>query len=220
MACVVIMQHGVMGDDRSESRCRGRTRREVLALARRRGVIGPSDLRELGLHRMVLTRLTDEGLLERVGRGLYRLAGAEPLGSPDLVLVAARVSRAILGLVTALNHYGLTGEIPRAIDVLLPRGQSRPSIDHPPLRLFWASGDSYSKGVVKTELDGVPVRITSAAKTVADCFKFRRRVGLDVALEGLREGLGQGRFTAAEFGSAARIDRVFGVARPYLESLA
>ena len=171
------------------------------------------------MHRMILTRLTEEGLLERVGRGLYRLSDAAPMGDPDLVLVAARVPQAVIGLVTALERHGLTTEIPRAVDVLLPKNMRRPTLEHPPLRVFSTSLDSIGEGVATSKLDGVSVRMTNPAKTVADCFKYRRRVGLEVALEALKEGLVTRAFSPATFAKYAKRNRVLSFVRPYLESL-
>ena len=203
----------------SSSKRHTRDRDAVLKIARRLGLVRPCDLRELNIQRMVLTRLTEEGVLERVGRGLYRLSDAVPMGDPDLVLVAARSSQAVIALVTALDRYGLTTEIPRAVDILLPRSARPPAMDHPPLRVFTASEESVSKGVVKTKLDGVTIRMTNPAKTVADCFKYRSRVGLEVALEALREGLAQRAFTPATFAKYAKMNRVLSFVRPYLESM-
>jgi len=203
----------------ASSNPRTRDRDRVLDLARRLGLVRPRDLRDLNLHRMVLTRLTAEGLLERVGRGLYRLSDSAPMGDPDLVLVAARAPRAVIGLVTALERHGLTTEIPRTVDILLPRNARPPAMDHPPLRVFTTSEESISKGVVRAKLDGVTVRMTNPAKTVADCFKFRRRVGLEVALDALREGLAQRVFGPATIAKYAKMNRVLSFMRPYLESM-
>lgn len=197
-----------------------KSRDRVLTLVKRKGVIRPRDLEPLGINRMVLVRLTEEGVLERVGWGLYKLSEADPLGAPDLVLVSARVHQAVIGLVSALDHHGLTTEIPRVVDVLLPRGMSAPRLNHPPLRVFWASGPSYSEGIEKVRLDGVSTRVTTPAKTVADCFKFRSRVGLEVALEALKTGLSQNIFTSAQFARHAKTDRVLTLTRPYLDCLA
>jgi predicted transcriptional regulator of viral defense system len=191
----------------------------VLDLVAKKGLVRPSDLKDLGVHRMVLTRLVAEGLLERINRGVYRLADAEPLGAPDLVLVATRVPAGVLGLVTALSHYGLTDEIPKRIDVLLLRSTPPPRIEYPPLRLFWASKASHQQGVEVLDLDGVEVRMTSPAKTVADCFKYRGRVGLDIALDALKSGLASRAFSPAELLAAAEVDRVARVVRPYLDML-
>ncbi|MDF1800318.1 MAG: type IV toxin-antitoxin system AbiEi family antitoxin domain-containing protein [Planctomycetota bacterium] len=191
----------------------------VLELVARKGLVRPSDLDVLGVHRMVLTRLVAKGLLERIDRGVYRLADAEPLGAPDLALIATRVPAGVLGLVTALSHHGLTDQIPKWVDVILARSTPSPRIEYPPLRLFWASEAAHSQGVETFNLDGVEVRMTSPAKTVADCFKYRGRVGLDVAIEALKSGLASRAFSPAEFLAAAEVDRVTRVVRPYVDAL-
>lgn len=191
----------------------------VLELVARKGLVRPSDLDALGVHRMVLTRLVAKGLLERIDRGVYRLAGAEPLGAPDLALIATRVPTGVLGLVTALSHHGLTDQIPKWVDVILLRSTPSPRIEYPPLRLFWAAAAAHRQGVGTFDLDGVEVRMTSPAKTVADCFKYRGRVGLDVAIEALKLGLASRAFSPAELLAAAKVDRVTRVVRPYLDAL-
>ncbi len=211
----VILQHEPMAPRSPSSSATAL----VLELAARKGLLRAADVRALGVHGMVLTRLVAQGLLERVDRGVYRLADAEPLGAPDLVLVAVRVPAGVLGLVTALSHHGLTDEIPKAVDVLLPRGTPPPRIDYPPLRLFWASKATHRHGVELLELDGVEVRMTSPAKTVADCFKYRGRVGQDLAIDALRSGLSSRAFTPADLMAAAEVDRVSRVVRPYLDAL-
>lgn len=203
-----------------ERRSKPNNRDRVLALAQEQGLIGPRDLQGLKIHRMVLTRLTEEGSLERVGRGLYRPSDAVPMGDPDLVLVAARAPHAVIGLVTALERHGLTTEIPRSVDILLPRSVRPPTMEYPPLRVFTSSEATVRNGVTKAKIDGVQVRMTNPAKTVADCFKFRRRVGLEVALEALREGLRTRAFSLAVFAKYAKANRVLTFVRPYLEAMA
>ncbi len=198
----------------------GRTAREkVLNLARSRDLIRPRDIDSLGVHRMVLTRLTEEGLLSRIGRGVYRLSDAPPLGAPDLVLVAARVPNAVIGLVTALEFHGLTSEIPRAVDILLPRKARKPTMADPPLRVFSGAEALIQEGVMETEVDGVPIRLSTPEKAIADCFKYRSRVGLDVAIEALRKALTTRTFRPATFAKHAKSNRVLSLVRPYLESM-
>lgn len=191
----------------------------VLELAADQEVLSAREVRALGIHTSALSRLVRDGHLERIGRGLYRSAQAPPLGSPDLVVVAHRASAAVIGLVSALCHHDLTDEIPRTVDLLIERDTTVPTIDHPPIRTFKTRREVVTFGVQELELDGTTVRMTSPAKTVADCFKFRRRVGLDVALAALRQGLEARSFKPAELMKAAEVDRVAGVVRPYLQAL-
>jgi predicted transcriptional regulator of viral defense system len=184
------------------------------------GMLRTSKAIRLGIHPRMLYALRDAGDLERVGRGLYRLSTAPPLSSPDLVPVAIRIPRAVVCLISALAHHGLTTQVPHAIDLAMPSHAQTPKIDDVPLRVFWYSEPSFSAGIDVVTIDGVPVRLYSPEKTIADCFKYRNKIGLDVAIEALRiyrERTPKPNFQAlAKF---AQINRVQRVMRPYLESV-
>ncbi len=174
----------------------------------------------LGVHPRTLYALRDCGEIESVGRGLYRLSTSPPLTSPDLVPVAMRIPRAVVCLISALAHHGLTTQVPHAVDIALPSHAQIPKIDGIPLRVFWYSEPSFSAGIDVTTIDDVPVRIYSPEKTVADCFKYRNKIGLDVAIEALRAW--RDRTPKADFQSLSRfaqLNRVQRVMRPYLEAI-
>lgn len=183
------------------------------------GVLRTAQVLRAGVHRRDLYALRDAGALELVSRGVYRLAGLPALSDPDLITVTTRVPRAVIALVSALHFHGLTTEIPHQVSIALPRGTSRPKLDWPPLRVYRFSGEMLTAGVETHERDGVRLRIYGAAKTVADCFRFRNRLGIDVAVEALRTGLEERKFTPAELLRAAKICRVDRIVRPYLEAL-
>lgn len=183
------------------------------------GTLRTGEALNRGIHRRTLYGLRDAGVLEQLSRGVYRLAELPPLGEPDLVAVAIRVPKAVISMVSALHFHGLTLEIPHAVHIALPRATSVPQLDWPPVEVYWMSGDMYASGIEKHERDGVALKVYSAAKTVADCFKFRSRVGVDVAVEALRTGLEEARFTPAEALRAAELCRVDSVIRPYLEAM-
>jgi len=183
------------------------------------GMLRTAQVLRFGIHPRDLYALRDAGVLEPVSRGVYRLADLPPLAEPDLVTVAARVPKAVIALVSALHFHGLTTEIPHEVSIALPRGTATPRLDWPPLRVYRLSGAMFTAGIETHERDGVPLRVYGAAKTVADCFKFRNRLGIDVAVEALRSGLEERRFTPAEVLTVARICRVDRVVRPYLEAL-
>lgn len=172
-----------------------------------------------GIHPRTLYRLRDQGLVERISRGVYRWASLPPLGQPDLVAVATRVPRGVICLLSALFFHEITTQIPHEVHVAVQRGAAIPRIDYPPVRVFRFSEASYSVGIEEHELDGVGVQIFSAPKTIADCFQRRRTIGLDVALEALRMALETGRAKPTEIESSARICRVERVMAPYLEAL-
>lgn len=183
------------------------------------GLLRTGQVLEAGVHPRDLYALRDAGVLERVSRGVYRLTEMPPLSDPDLVTVAARVPKAVIALISALQFHGLTTEIPHEVSVALPRGTAQPRLDWPPLRVYRFSGETFDSGVETHEVDGVRVKVYSPAKSVADCFRFRNRLGIDVAVEALRTGLAEKRFTPAELMRAARVCRVSSVVRPYVEAL-
>ena len=189
------------------------------AFRRAGGVLRTAQALRAAVHPRDLYALRDAGVLERVSRGVYRLAHLPPLAEPDLVTVATRVPKAVIALVSALHFHGLTTEIPHQVSIALPQGTARPRLDWPPLRVYWLSGAMFTSGIDTHDRDGVRLRVYGAAKTVADCFKFRNRLGIEVAVEALRTGLEEGKFTPADVLRAAKTCRVDRIVRPYLEAL-
>ncbi len=188
--------------------------------AKHGGMLRTGKAIRLGIHPRTLYALRDSGELEQVGRGLYRLSTAPPLSSPDIVNIAIRIPRAVLCLISALAHHGLTTQVPHTIDIALPSHAQIPKIDGIPLRVFWYSEPSFGAGIEVVTMDDVRVQIYSPEKTIADCFKYRNKIGLDIAIEALRiyrERAPKPNFlTIAKF---AQINRVQTVMRPYLEAL-
>ena len=189
------------------------------AFRQRGGVLRTADALRAGIHPRDLYALRDGGFLEQVSRGLYRLADLPPLADPDLVTVAARIPKAVIALVSALHFHGLTTEIPHEVSIALPKGTARPRLEWPPLHVYRFSGAMYAGGIEVHERDGVELRVYGAAKTLADCFRFRNRLGVEVALEALRNALAERRLTPAQVLRAARLARVESVVRPYLEAM-
>ena len=183
------------------------------------GILRTSEALRAGIHPRDLYALRDAGALEQISRGVYRLADLPPPAEPDLFTVAARVPRAVIALVSALHYHGLTTEIPHEVSIALPYGSSRPRLDWPPFRVYWFSGVMFTAGIETHNRDGVRLRIYEPAKTVADCFRFRNRLGIEVALEALRTGLAERKLTPASVLQAARLCRVERVIRPYLEAM-
>lgn len=173
-----------------------------------------------GLQPRTLYAMRDAGILEQLARGIFRLAKAPPLSNPDLVMVALKAPRGIVCLVSALSFHGITTQVPHAIHIALPFGAERPRLKHPPTRFSWFKEPAFSAGAEIHTIDGVPVRIYSPEKAVADCFKFRNKIGLDVAIEALKLCLKKNRSKPDLLLEYARICRVERVMRPYLEALA
>ncbi|MSR61327.1 MAG: transcriptional regulator [Planctomycetes bacterium] len=185
---------------------------------RNRGILRTQEAVRLGIHPRTLQDLHRSGVVERLSRGLYRLAVLPPLAEPDLVTVALRAPRGVICLVSALAFHELTTQIPHEVCLAIARGAEPPRIDHPPVRIFWFSGRAFTAGVETHAVDGVPVRVYSAAKTVADCFKYRNKLGIDTATEALRLYLRKRRRSLDELMQHARVCRVERVMRPYLEA--
>jgi predicted transcriptional regulator of viral defense system len=192
---------------------------QVLALASQHGLLRASQLQALGIARVALSRLAASGQLERVGRGVYRLAGAQGSEHESLATVAVRVPQAVFCLLTALQLHGLTTQLPRHVWMAMPQGSHAPTLDYPPVKMVQFSGDAFAQGVEVMQVDQVPLRVYGVAKTVADCFKHRNKIGLDVALEALKDALASHKASADDLWRFAKICRVANVMRPYLEAL-
>jgi predicted transcriptional regulator of viral defense system len=184
------------------------------------GMLRTGDALELGIHPRTLYSMRDSGVLERISRGVYRLADLPPLSDPDLVSVATRIPQGVICLISALAFHRLTREIPHYVYVALPRGGEPPRLYHPPLRVFWLTDPVFRAGVETRTLDGVSIRIYSPAKTIADCFKYRNKIGIGVAVEALRMLRERGELNSDEILHFARICRVEAVMKPYLQALA
>lgn len=191
----------------------------VLDLASQKGLLRASDLDAIDAPRVVLTRLTAAGLLEKVGRGLYRLPNAEISEFESLGTVATKAPKAVFCLLTALQFHELTTQLPRQVWIAMPRGSHLPRIDYPPVKMVQFTGDAYSAGIEEVERDGVRLHVYNAAKTVADCFKHRNKIGLDVALEAIKDARASSKASVDDIWHFAKICRVANVMRPYLESI-
>src|SRR5574340_1267505 len=192
----------------------------LIDLVRSQGLVRPCDLAPLGIPRISLTRAVRRGQLERVGRGLYGIPGRQVSAHGALAEVARRVPKGVVCLLSALRFHGLTTQAPFEVWLAIENKAIAPKLDYPPLRIVRFSGASLTEGVEEHIVDGVTVRITGVAKTVADCFKYRNKIGLDVALEALREAWREKRMTSEDLWRYAKICRVANVMRPYLDSLA
>jgi len=183
------------------------------------GVLRSRDLVAMGMSRLRIKRLTDCGALLHLGRGLYSLPEQLITQDHDLAQVCARVPQGVICLTSALQFHQLTTVSPWRIHLMLPRGARPPRIEHPPIALVYASESTYREGIEEHPIEGVTCKVTSVAKTVVDCFKYRGRVGLDVALAALKQALDEQRATRADIRHFAKVCRVENVMRPYVEAL-
>ena len=191
----------------------------AMQYVRRKGIVRPRDLEALGIPREYLLRLYRQGKLSRTGRGIYSLPDAAFTERHSYAEVAKRVPEAVLCLLSALAFHELTTQSPAAVWIALGKGARKPAILSPSLRVVRLTEPSLSEGVEKHTVEGVSVRVYSAAKTVADCFKFRNKIGLDIAIEGLKDCLRQKKATINDIHRYAKICRVSNVIRPYMEAL-
>ena len=198
--------------------------RDAMQLARGKGVLRARDLDEVGVPRTALSGLVERGLLARIERGTYVVASADGSAHQTLIEVARRVPHGIICLSSALLFYGIGTQLPRCVWLCIESKAWAPRLDSPCLEIVRQSGRAWSEGVIEHQLPmgeaSVGVKMTAPAKTVADCFKFRNRVGMDVALEALHDSLRLKLVTYDELWHLATIDRVANVMRPYLETVA
>ena len=183
------------------------------------GLLRTRDIIALGVQPRTLYAMRDAGELEQVSRGLYRLAGLPPLGNPDLVTVALRVPQGVICLISALAFHEITTQVPHQVYIALGPKAKKPRIDHPPVRVVWLGGKVFTEGVETHKIDGVSVNIFCPEKTVADCFKFRNKIGMDVVIEALRLCRQRKRSSIEKLLDYARICRVEKIMKPYLEAM-
>lgn len=193
---------------------------KVLQVARRQGVLWPFELDHYGIPRVILRRMEASGQLTRVSRGLYSLPNPNATEHRSTVEVSKKIPNGVICLLSALRFHGLTTQDPRQVWIAIGEKARRPKLETPPLRVVRFSAATLKAGVEAHVEEGVMIRVFNPAKTVADCFKYRNKIGLDAALEALREAWRARRTTSQELRKYAEICRVANVMRPYLESLA
>ena len=194
-------------------------RSRLLTLAKKRPILRAADAERLGLHTQALTRLVAEGALERVGRGRYRSPSGRVSEHHGLALTAAAVPRGVVCLLSALVFHGVGTQNPSEVWVALDRRARAPKVGWPPLHIVRFSGRALTEGVETHRIEGEPVRIYSLPKTLADCFKYRYKLGMEVVLEALKDAWNGRRVRMSELDAYARVCRVERAMRPYLEAL-
>jgi predicted transcriptional regulator of viral defense system len=178
-----------------------------------------SQAKKLGINELILSQMLEAGLLVKESRGLYRLADLPPIINPDLVHVSIRIPKSVICLISALNFHNLTTQIPYKVYVALPRGTKRPKIDYPPLDFIWPVERIYLAGIEEHNIDGIVVKIYDKEKTIADCFKYRNKIGLSIAVEALKDYVGTQGHNLELLVNYARIDKVEKIIIPYIEAV-
>jgi predicted transcriptional regulator of viral defense system len=197
----------------------GDFRQRTLELVQRSGALRPRDLAVHGIPRHYLHLLSREGTVQRVGRGLYVPGDLDPSEHHTLAEACARVPSGVVCLLSALRFHGLTTQLPFRVWMALEEKAWQPRVDHPPLHFVRFSGNAWTHGVERHVVEGVSVRVYSPAKTVADCFKYRNKIGIDVAVDALRETWRQRRASVDEIWRAAAACRMTRVITPYLHAI-
>ena len=193
---------------------------EAKGLFRRHGgLLRTSEAMRAGIHPRTLYAMRDAGVVERLSRGLYRLADLPPLGNPDLVAVSLRVPSGVICLLSALAYHEITTQVPHEVYLALPRGAEPPRVKQPPVRVFWFKGKALTEGIETPEIDGVRLRVYSSEKTLSDCFKYRNKIGLDTAIEALKLYRERKPLKVDDLMHFAKVCRVEKVMRPYLEAV-
>jgi len=185
------------------------------------GMIRISEAIKAGISPKTFYAMLDQGILVRMSRGLYRLANVSPPGNPDLVTVAMRLPKAVICLISALDYYNLTEQIPHFVYIALPQDAEMPRIDHPPLQIIWPSKNIYQAGIREVILDNTPVKIYDPEKTITDCFKYRNKFGLDVAIDAIQRYFEQPskKQNLNALMKYAKLNRVEKIITPYIEAL-
>lgn len=193
---------------------------QVLGLAKKRSILRARDVAHQGIHTSTLTRMTRSGALEKVGPGRYRLPGAaRATEHHDLAVATAAVPRSVVCLISALRFHDIGTQVPAEVWIAVPRGTRVPRVSAPPLRVVNVSTAVFDLGIEEHRIEGHTVRIYSVARTIADCFRFRNKVGIDVALEALTEAWRSKRLEIDELNRIAKKLRVQRVMQPYLETV-
>ncbi len=181
------------------------------------GLARTRDFLAAGIHPQHLYRMRDEGILECTARGLYQIAGQIP-AEPDLATICKKIPEGVICLISALSIHEITTEIPRYVSVALKRGSEKPRIDYPPVQYYWMSGAAFTEGVERHDIGGFDVPVYCVEKTLADCFKYRNKIGMDVVLEALKFYRERCRFDGTKIMHYAKVCRVDNIMRPYLEA--
>ena len=182
------------------------------------GTVRTTEAVRYGVHPRTLYQLRDSGDLQTLSRGVYRLNDLDKPSEPDLIIIAKRIPRAIICLVSALAYHELTTQVPHTISIALPKGAETPRVTHPPITVHRFSEEALNQGIETHQIDGVAVHVYGPEKALADCFKFRNKRGMDIVLEGLKLYRSRKTVNVEQLIAYARVCRVEKIMRPYLEA--
>lgn len=189
----------------------------IIKMLEKTSTLRSCDLKKMHIPRMTLARMIEAGVLEKVARGLYRKSGVLVSENEELITVAKKTPKAVFCLFTALRFHDLTTQPARGVWIAMPHGSHAPAMQYPHVKMIQLTGQVYSSGIETVVTDHVKIKVYNPAKTVVDCFKFRNKIGLDVALEALKDALRKKKVTLDELYRFAKIERVLKIMQPYLE---
>lgn len=193
-------------------------RQKIIDLAKKKGILKTSDILDAGLHHETLRRMCEEGILEKTNRGFYKLTNLEISIYHDFAMASTKAPKGVICLLSALLYHEISTQLPPVVWMAFKRPARVPNLEYPKLKVVLFSESSMAEGIDIHTLENVPIKITNPAKTIADCFKFRNKVGLEATLDALREGLKEKKCTRDEIWHYAKINRVTQVIKPYLEA--
>ena len=183
------------------------------------GQLRMSEAIEQGISRYMLYSLRDKGIIEQISRGVYRLVELPPVSNPDLVTIGIRFPNVVICLISALAFHEITTQIPHVISMAVPRNSRPPALDYPPILVHRFAKQAYQSGIQVHQIDGVTVKVYSPEKTLADCFKFRNKIGMDIVLEAMKLYKSRMKFDHKKLLKYAKICRVDKIMLPYLEAI-
>lgn len=183
------------------------------------GQLRMSDAIKLGISRYTLYSMRDKGVVELVSRGIYRLVDLPPISNPDLVTVGLRFPNTVVCLVSALAYHELTTQIPHRVHIAISRNSRIPKLDTPPIQVYKFSDEAYQAGIESHKIDNITVQVYSPEKTIADCFKYRNKIGMDIVLEALKRYKENKKININKLIKYAKVCRVYKVMQPYLEAM-
>lgn len=187
--------------------------------AKHHGILRTGMAIKLGIHSKTLYTMLKQGYIELVARGLYKLTEYREFANPDLITIAQKIPIGVVCLISALSFHEITTQIPHMIDVAIPLKSYRPKLDYPPIRVYWYSEKSFKAGIERIKIDEIEIRIYSVEKTIADCFKYRNKIGLDVAMEALKLAFQRKKVDVNKLLLYAKLNRCEKIIRPYVEMI-
>ena len=182
------------------------------------GTIRMSEALNAGINRYKLYSMVEKGEIERLSRGVYTLSDTPSMSEPDLAIIATRIPKAVICLISALSFHDLTTQIPHKFSIALPTGIKTPKLDYPPFAVYRFNKESFEAGIETHQIDGVSIRVYNPEKTLVDCFKFRNKIGMDIVLEALKLYRERQSIDVQKIMEYAKICRVSKVISPYLEA--